>query len=116
MKFENYTILQHTCITLIYFRKFHNSNPPFAICQVKYKEQSYNGAIYGCEFPEGTFRTLFITSFLDISNLNEITGLNLVFEDITIGNHYLTPDWLKWLWTEIFLESGFRGELDRRGE
>ena len=31
--------------------------------------------------------------------MNEITDVCLVFEDKTIGNHYLTPDWVKWLWT-----------------
>jgi hypothetical protein len=77
----------------------HNLNPSFTICQVKYKEQSDNGAIYGCEYPKGTFRTLFITSFLEISNVNQITDVYLVFEDKTIGNQNLTPDWVKWLWT-----------------
>ena len=71
----------------------------FTLCPVKYKEQSGNGAIYGCEYPEGTFRTLFITSFLEISNVNEITDVCLVFDDKTIGNQNLTPDWVKWLWT-----------------
>ena len=69
-----------------------------SICQVKYKSQSTNGAIYGYEYPEGTHRTLFITSFLDISNVNEITDVRLLFEDKTIGNQNLTPDWVKWLW------------------
>ena len=82
---------------MIYVR--NNLNPSFTICEVKYKEQSGNGAIYGCEYPKGTFRTLFITSFLEISNVNEITDVRLVFEDKTIGNQYLTPDWVKWLWT-----------------
>ena len=86
-------------LTLIYFRKVHNLIPALTICQVKYKEKSGNGAIYGCEYPEGTFRTLFITSCLEISNVNEITDVCLVFEDKTIGNQYLTPDWVKWLWT-----------------
>ena len=31
--------------------------------------------------------------------MNEITDVCLVFEDKTIGNQYLTPDWVKWLWT-----------------
>ena len=31
------------------------------ICKVTYNEQSGTGAIYGYEFPEGTWRTLFIT-------------------------------------------------------
>jgi hypothetical protein len=76
-----------------------NLNPSFTICQVKYKEQTANGAIYDCEYPKGTFRTLFITSYLEISNVNEITDVCLVFEGKTIGNQYLTPDWVKWLWT-----------------
>ena len=71
--------------------------PSPTICQVKYEEQSGTGAIYGCEYPDGTFRTLFITSFLEIPNKNEITDVCLVFEDKTI--QYLTPDWIKWLWT-----------------
>ena len=31
--------------------------------------------------------------------MNEITDVCLVFEDNAIGNQYLTPDWVKWLWT-----------------
>ena len=31
--------------------------------------------------------------------MNEITDICLLFEDKTIGNLYLTPDWVKWLWT-----------------
>ena len=31
--------------------------------------------------------------------MNEITDIYLVFEDKTIGNQNLTPDWVKWLWT-----------------
>ena len=81
---------------LIYFRNKHNLNPLFTICQVKYKEHSGNGAIYDCEYPKGTFRTLFITSFLEISDVNEITDVRLIFLDKTID---LTPDWVKWLWT-----------------
>ena len=36
---------------------------------------------------------------LEISDVSEITEVWLVFEDKTIGNQYLTPDWVKWLWT-----------------
>ena len=73
--------------------------PSFTICQVKYKEKSGDGALYSCEYPKGKIRTLFITSYLEISNVNEITDVYLVFEDKTIGNQNLTPDWVKWLWT-----------------
>ena len=54
-----------------------------------------------CEFPKGTFRTLFITSneVLDISNVNEVANLKLDFLDKNIGNMYITPDWVKWLFT-----------------
>ena len=31
--------------------------------------------------------------------MNDITDVCLVFENNTIGNQYLTPDWVKWLWT-----------------
>ena len=31
--------------------------------------------------------------------MNEITELRLEFEDNTIGNFDITPDWVKWLWT-----------------
>ena len=73
--------------------------PSFTICRVIYKEQSGNGTIYDCEYPKGTVRILYITSFLEISNVNEITDVYLVFEDKTIGNQYLTSDWVKYLWT-----------------
>ena len=58
------------------------------------------GAIYKYEFPEGTWRTLFITSYeiFDIYHVNDITELQIEFEDKTIGNLKLTPDWVKWLW------------------
>ena len=36
---------------------------------------------------------------LEISDVNEITNLSLVFEDKNIGNLYITPDWVKWLFT-----------------
>ena len=75
--------------------------PSFTICKVQYKEQFGIGAIYGCEYPKGTFRTLFITSYevLKISNVDEVTHLCLIFEDRNIGNLYITPDWVKWLFT-----------------
>ena len=71
------------------------------MCKFKYKEVTGVGAIYGCEFPKGTFRTLFVTSsqVLNISNVIEITNLELEFEDKNIGNLYITPDWVKWLFT-----------------
>ena len=31
--------------------------------------------------------------------MNEISAVCLVFEDKTIGNLYITPDWVKWLFT-----------------
>ena len=76
-------------------------SPSFSICKFKYKEGTGVGAIYGYEYPKGTFRTLFITSYevLAISNVNEITNLKLDFEEKTIGNLYITPDWVKWLFT-----------------
>ena len=71
------------------------------ICHVRYKEHSGTGAIYGFEFPEGTWRTLFITcnQVLNISNVIEIVGVRLEFKEETIGNVNMTPDWAKWLWT-----------------
>ena len=88
-------------------QKLNNSNPKnyfrpqSTICNIKYKEQSGTGAIYGFEFPEGTWRTLFITcnQVLRISQRKEVVGLRLVFKDETIGNVDITPDWVKWLWT-----------------
>ena len=72
-----------------------------SICNVRYKEESGTGAIYGYEFPEGTWRTLFLTcnQVLNISNVKEIVGVRLVFKEETIGNVDMTPDWAKWLWT-----------------
>lgn len=71
------------------------------ICRVRFKGQSGRGAIYGNEFPEKTWRTLFISSYqvLSISDISEITELRLVFKDQHLGNLDLTPDWVKWLWT-----------------
>ena len=31
--------------------------------------------------------------------MNDITNLELEFENNTIGKLYVTPDWVKWLWT-----------------
>ena len=36
---------------------------------------------------------------LEILDVNEVTNLLLVFEDRNIGNLYITPDWVKWLFT-----------------
>ena len=74
--------------------------PQSTICNVKYKEQIGTGAIYGYEFPEETWRTLFITSnqVLSIADAKEVTGLSLEFKEDSIGND-VTPDWVKWLWT-----------------
>ena len=78
-------------------------SPSFTICKFKYKEVTGVGAIYGCEFPGGAFRTLFITSYqvLEISNVNEIANMKIEFEDNTIGHLHITPDWVKWLFTSI---------------
>ena len=67
------------------------------ICKVTYKEQSGTGAIYGYEFPEGTWRTLFITcnQVLNVLDVKEVVGLKLVFNDVTFGNVDITPDWVK---------------------
>ena len=46
---------------LNYSRPKNYFRPQSTICNIKYKEQSGTGAIYGFEFPEGTWRTLFIT-------------------------------------------------------
>ena len=71
------------------------------ICHVRYKKHHGTGAIYGYEFPEGTWRTLFITcnQVLNISGVKEIVDVRLEFKDETIGNVDMTPDWAKWLWT-----------------
>ena len=34
-----------------------------------------------------------------ISGATEVAGLRLEFEDASIGNVDITPDWLKWPWT-----------------
>ena len=69
------------------------------ICKIEYKKKYGVGAIYRYEFPQGTLRTLLITSneILDIFYVNDITELRLEFT--TIGNFYITPDWVKWMWT-----------------
>ena len=79
----------------------NNFNPQSTICNVEYKEQTGTGAIYGYEFPEGTWRTLFITSYqvLTISNASEVTRLRVKFKEASIENVDITPDWLKWLWS-----------------
>ena len=76
--------------------KFYSSS---TICKINYKNKSGIGAIYKLEFPKGAWRTLFITSneIFDIYHVNDITELQLEFEDKTIGNLKLTPDWVKWL-------------------
>ena len=52
------------------------------ICHVRYKEHSGTGAIYGYAFPEGTWRTLFITcnQVLNIFGVKEIVDVRLEFE------------------------------------
>ena len=46
------------------------------IGKVTYKEQSGTGAIYGFEFPKGTWRTLFIAcnQVVRISEVKEVDG------------------------------------------
>ena len=63
-------------------------------------QASGTDAIYGFEFPEGTWRTLFITcnQIVRISDVKEIVGIRLEFKEETIGNVDMTPDWVKWLW------------------
>ena len=75
--------------------------PQSTICKVIYNEQSGTGAIYGFEFPEGTWRTLFVTcnQVVRISEAKQVVGIRLEFKDETIGNLDMTPDWVKWLWT-----------------
>ena len=79
----------------------NNFNPNSTICKVIYKGQTGTGAIYGFEFPEGTWRTLLITchQVLTIFDANEVVDLRLVFKDESIGTVDMTPDWVKWLWT-----------------
>ena len=84
-----------------YYRPKDYFRPQSTICNVKYKDQSsIRGAIYGYEFPEGTWRTLFITLnqvLLGISEVKEVVGLRLSFTDMQYVD--ITPDWVKWLWT-----------------
>ena len=83
------------------YRKVDHLSPSFTICKFKFKDVTGIGAIYGYEYPKGTFRTLFIASYemLEISDVNEVSNLLLVFKDNAIGNLFLTPDWVKWLFT-----------------
>ena len=73
-----------------------------SICSVDYNK-SGTGSFIKMEFPEssGTWRYLIITAFhvAPITQSSEVTRLKLVFEDKTIGNVNLTPDWVKTLWT-----------------
>ena len=81
----------------------HNDlfRPQSSICSIEYKSQNATGFIIGLEFPESTWRTLFMTSFqvAPINNPNEVTNLKMVFEDKTIGNVNWTPNWVRHLWT-----------------
>ena len=74
--------------------------PQSSICSVEYKSRHGIGAIVRLEFPEDTWRTLFMTSFhvAPINDPNEITSLKVIFEDKTIGNLNWTPDWVETLW------------------
>lgn len=86
---------------LNYSRWSNHLRSQSTICTVIFKNKSGIGAIYGYDSPEGTWRTLFITSFevLSISDVKEITDLILIFKDGIIKNQNITPDWVKWLWT-----------------
>ena len=86
---------------LKYTRQKDYFRPQSTICKVISNEQSGTGAIYGFEFPEETWRTLFITcnQVVRISEENEVVGIRLEFKDETIGNLDMTPAWVKWLWT-----------------
>ena len=71
------------------------------ICKIEYNEKSGIGAIYQYEFPRGTWRTLFITSYkiLEVSHINDITDLELEFVNKRISKLSVTLDWVKWLWS-----------------
>ena len=53
-------------LTIIYRKIIYSYllHPQSTICDVNYKDQSGTGELleYGCKFPKGTWRTLFITS------------------------------------------------------
>ena len=74
--------------------------PQSSICSVEYKSRHGTGAIIGLEFPEDTWRTLFMTSYqvAPINDPNEITNLKVIFEDKTIGILNWTPNWVETLW------------------
>lgn len=74
--------------------------PQSSICSVEYKSRLGTGVIVGLESLEGTWRTLFITSFqvAPLCDPKEVTELKVVFEDITIGKLSFTPNWIKTLW------------------
>ena len=95
--------------TVNYNRPKDYFRPQSTICRVRYKEKSCTGAIYGYEFPEGTWRTLFIicNQVVRKSEAIEVVGIRLEFKDETIGNLDMTPDWVKWLWTSPPLEYKF---------
>ena len=69
------------------YRGINEFQPLSTICKIEYKEKSGIGAIYKYEFPQGTWRTLLITSneILEISHVNDITELRLEFETIQLA-------------------------------
>ena len=71
------------------------------ICKIEYNEISGIGAIYQYEFPRGTWRTLFITSYeiLKVSDINDFPNLELEFENKRISKLSVTSDWVNLLWS-----------------
>lgn len=59
------------------------------------------GSLISFQYPDNENRTLFMTSFhvVKFTSPSQVTGLKLIFQDRTIGNVNLTPDWVKTLWT-----------------
>ena len=79
--------------------------PQSSICSVQYNSQigTGTGSFFGLQFPEaeGTWHTLFITSYriVPINNPSEVTGLKLIFQSSSIGNVDITPDCVNFLWS-----------------
>ena len=76
-------------------------NPKLSICSVEYNSQMGTGSFFGLQFPEdeGTWHTLFITSYriVPINNPSEVNGLKLIFHSNSIGNVNITPDCVNFL-------------------
>ena len=69
------------------------------ICSVEYTLQG-TGSIVKIQYPVGIMRYLFMTSFhvVEMTRAIEVVDLKLVFQESSIGNLNLTPDWVKNLW------------------